>query len=100
MGQKTRSVAETRFASPGRRAQEFVMAHPVRSERWPLVLLGVGLLLSPALVAAQPAKPDEPKKELQRKVTFQTRDQPWDKVLEWLTDQTGLPFTGGTEKPQ
>src|SRR5262245_8620765 len=41
-----------------------------------------------------PAKPEPPKAEApkppQKTVQFEMRDKPWQSVLEWLADQTGM----------
>src|SRR5438105_2663572 len=40
----------------------------------------------PAAVPAAPSKP------AQKKIKFEKRSQPWGQVLEWLSDQSGLPL--------
>jgi type II secretion system protein D len=46
---------------------------------------------------AAPPRKDGPAK--QRTVTFEMRDQPWDKVLEWLAENVGLPLVSN-DKPK
>jgi RNA polymerase sigma factor (sigma-70 family) len=41
----------------------------------------------------KPAKPDDPRPE-EKLYEVNLRDQPWDKVLEWYSDISGLPFVG------
>jgi RNA polymerase sigma factor (sigma-70 family) len=54
----------------------------------------------PAAVAEAPA--DEPDKTTpkppEKRYAFEVRDKPWASVLEWLSDQTGLPFNS-THRP-
>jgi type II secretion system protein D len=80
-----------------------------RMQRWLRIIPGglallvgslVGTLTIPQAFGQPVLGPEgppraEPRREFQRKVSIDFRDMPWEKVLEWLTDQTGLPFTGG-----
>lgn len=56
--------------------------------------LAVAIIAGPATTAVQAADPAPAKKsELSQKaIAFQMNNQPWDRVLEWLTEQTGVPF--------
>jgi general secretion pathway protein D len=71
---------------------------------WALVLLGTLALAgfaASALPAQAPkgtpsapkdAKAPSPAQLAEKKVSFEMRNEPWAKVLEWLSDQTGLPI--------
>src|SRR4051794_29533987 len=54
---------------------------------------GRGFLLAGVLVAlgAWAAEPAPPARPPEKAVAFEMRDKPWGSVLEWLSDQTGLP---------
>src|SRR5438105_601475 len=52
---------------------------------------------TPAPVVTKPA-PEAPKTPL-KTVSFEMRDKPWSSVLEWLSDQSGLPVVS-SDKPQ
>lgn len=61
-------------------------------------MLGIGLVGLTAWGQEGPAK--QPAKEVLKTYTFEFRDTPWDKVLDWLADNSGgLPIVGGI-KPQ
>jgi general secretion pathway protein D len=61
-------------------------------------MLGIGLVGLTAWGQEGPAK--QPAKEVLKPYTFEFRDTPWDKVLDWLADNSGgLPIVGGI-KPQ
>jgi type II secretory pathway component GspD/PulD (secretin) len=54
------------------------------------------LIAAPAW--AQPEKKDAtPKKAEPKRVKFEFRDKRWSEVLEWLSDQTGLPIVGSSK---
>ena len=57
-----------------------------------LTVLGVGT----QVLAQEPPKTPAGK---QKTVRFEMRDNPWEKVLEWLSDNTGLPVSANI-KPQ
>jgi type II secretory pathway component GspD/PulD (secretin) len=38
-------------------------------------------------------KPETTAKEPEKTITFQMRNKPWNEVLEWLADQTGIPVS-------
>lgn len=63
-------------------------------------LVAFALLALPLAVAfAQEAAPPAPKAGKQKTVAFEMRDMPWDQVLVWLADNTGLNVTS-PNKPQ
>lgn len=96
----------------------------MRTQRWLRLgmlcaLLGTGAVVNPVTPAAAQApndksadKPAAPKPGAQKTFSFEMRDQPWDKVLEWLGNNTGVPvvspykpqntlnFFGTLKKPQ
>src|SRR5437016_11623977 len=61
---------------------------------WEMGALAVGPDNSPELVqVAAQANPDRaPKAEPEKRVKFEMRNTPWDKVLEFLADNSGLPI--------
>lgn len=83
----------------------------MRTQRWLRTSVLGGLLGTAALggmtlptvaqpPAAAPAPTDAPAKPgAQKTFAFEMRDQPWDKVLEWLGNNTGVPVVS-PYKPQ
>lgn len=74
---------------------------PVHSRNLVCSLAGLGISLmlvlasagappeaAPATPPAAPPKDEAP----QKKIAFEMRDKPWSAVLEWLSDQSGMPF--------
>ncbi len=61
-------------------------------------MLGIGLVGLTAWGQEGPAK--QPAKEVLKTYTFEFRDTPWDKVIDWLADNSGgIPIVGAV-KPQ
>lgn len=61
-------------------------------------MMGMGLVALTAWGQEGPAK--QPTKEVQRTFTFEFRDTPWDKVLDWLADNSGGMPVVSSIKPQ
>ncbi|MBX7102475.1 MAG: hypothetical protein K1X57_00235 [Gemmataceae bacterium] len=47
---------------------------------------------TPAPTVIMPAAPVDPAKLAEKQVAFEMRDKPWKGVLEWLSNETGLPI--------
>src|SRR5579884_3794772 len=63
--------------------------------------LALALVGGPALSPARGADPAPAAKPAQKLFTFDMRGKRWTDVLEWLTDQTGLPvMSGGQDWPK
>jgi type II secretion system protein D len=60
------------------------------------------LVLGSSIARAVDPPPEINKGTAEKTVTFNMRDKPWASVLEWLSDQTGLPIIYGDKdvKPQ
>jgi type II secretory pathway component GspD/PulD (secretin) len=73
-----------------------VGAHAVAPDKTTKADERLAQLSSPAKTEASPQQPE-------RNITFQFRDKPWigerGSVLEWLSDQTGLPVSTSSAKP-
>jgi type II secretion system protein D len=58
---------------------------------------------APGGPAAPPERTDIPPKQPEKKITFEMRDKPWigekGSVLEWFSDQTGMPVITSNAKP-
>ncbi len=70
------------------------------ARRWPVALaiviagtLTVGRAI-PQTPPPPPAAPAAPAAPAEKRVKFEFSNKPWKQVFEWLTDQTGLAFTG------
>src|SRR5437764_15230685 len=78
---------------PGRHARDESPEETGRAMRsfYRCIVLGLALgAVLPFLCLAQ--GPGGEKTKGEKLLTFEMRDKPWSAVLEWLTDQTGLPF--------
>jgi type II secretion system protein D len=59
----------------------------------------------PSLLAQVPAVKEEPKttaaapKNEPKRISFEKRDEPWQKVLEWYTNESGLSFVSTVKPP-
>ncbi|HEV3082771.1 MAG TPA: hypothetical protein VGY66_23505, partial [Gemmataceae bacterium] len=71
---------------------------------WEIGALAAGPDNSPAVAQAsseefaQAGADKAPKAEPEKRFAFEMRGTPWDKVMEWLVDISGVPF-GSIEKP-
>jgi type II secretory pathway component GspD/PulD (secretin) len=71
-------------------------SHAVGAEKSIRLDSRVAQLAQPAIAAASASQPD-------KKITFEMRDKPWSggpgSVLEWLSDQAGMPVSTSSAKP-
>ncbi|MBI3410657.1 MAG: hypothetical protein HY040_20160 [Planctomycetes bacterium] len=59
-----------------------------------VALLAGGALPFAGLSAQSPAKGDKASDKKDEPILFEMRDKPWANVIEWLSEHTGLPWTG------
>src|SRR5262245_60083617 len=63
-----------------------------------LILATFVALIAVAAAPAQPDKKDPPAKKAEpKRFKFEFRDKRWAEVLDWLSDQTGLPIVGSSK---
>src|SRR6266850_1161855 len=60
---------------------------------------GAAIALALAAPAAAQDKTDSGQKSGEKRFSFTMENQPWNKVLEWLVDQTGLPLVSPQAPP-